>query len=367
MGNPFDYQRPLTGEGGLVARGAELDALQRAAADRVAVRLVSPRRFGKTSLLRAHLSAMREAGHHAAYVDFDRVATLPDVANRIVDGFRVLPLDAEHHVDERLRRLGLSVGLTGITVHVAPRAPARGPDAEQARAAIRELLTIPGELAVATKDLVVVAFDEFQDLLTADARLDGLFRSVVQHQKGVAYVFAGSAPTLMRALFAERERPFYGQARPLDLPGLPAAETVAFVRGHLPPHSQRNEAAAAVVEIGAGHPQRTMLLAHHLFDRLEDSDDGDLVEAVLVEALAELDDVFHAVWAGLDAGERAVMASLADGVAPAGSIAAARSGKARSSAQRALERLEADGQLVTRGADGPELLDPLLREWLRRR
>lgn len=365
--NPFGYQRPLSATDTLVGRGAELDALQRAAADRVAVRLVSPRRFGKTSLLRTHLAVMREAGHRAAYVDLDRVATLADVAHRLAVGLRELPADPELRVQRRLERLGLSFSLTGLTVHVAPRATPRGLNADQARAAIRELLTLPGELA-AEGDLTVVALDEFQDLLTADARLDGLFRSVVQHQADVAYVFAGSAPTLMRALFAERERPFYGQARPLDLPGLPEAETVAFVRARLPEHPAADGAASGIVRIAAGHPQRTMLLAHHLFDRIDRGEVGpDVVDEVLRAALDELDDAFHAVWAGLDAGERVVMASLADGVAPAGSVAAARSGMARSTAQRALERLHADGQLVARGAHGPELLDPLLGEWLRRR
>jgi hypothetical protein len=68
-GNPFDDQRPLTRPADLIDRMGELDALQRAAADEVAIRLASPRRFGKTSLLHVHLDAMREAGHRTSYVD----------------------------------------------------------------------------------------------------------------------------------------------------------------------------------------------------------------------------------------------------------------------------------------------------------
>lgn len=367
-GNPFDYQRPLPPGTELVGRRTELDALQRAAADRVAVRLVSPRRFGKTSLLRAHLSSMRDAGHRACYVDFDRVATLADVVDRLVDGLRQLPADPERRLERRLDRLGVSIGTTGLSVAVAPRVAPAALTPDRVRAVIRDLLALPGELSSKDGGLTVVALDEFQDLLTADDRLDGLFRSVLQHQQDVAHVFAGSAPTLMKALFAERERPFYGQARPLDLPGLPEDEALAFVLKRLPEHPQRSAAAAGLVRLGAGHPQRTMLLAHHLYDRLDaGSDTDDVAAEVLHIALAELDDAFLAVWAGLDRTERSAVVALADGVSPVGSRAAAEHAKPRSTLQRAVERLEADGQLVVRESAGLRLLDPLLAEWLRRR
>ena len=48
--------------------------------------------------------------------------------------------------------------------------------------------------------------------------LNGLVRSVIQHHgRAAANVYAGSAPTLMRALFSDRERPLFGQARMLNL------------------------------------------------------------------------------------------------------------------------------------------------------
>lgn len=198
---------------------------------------------------------MRGAGHRACYVDFDRVATLADVVDRLVDGLRQLPSDPEHRLDRRLDRLGIALGPTGLSVALGPRAAPAPLTPDRARAVIRDLLALPGELS-RDGELTVVALDEFQDLLTADDRLDGLFRSVLQHHQDVAHIFAGSAPTLMRALFAERERPFYGQARPLDLPGLPEDETLAFVLDRLRAHPQRAPAAASLVRVGAEHPRR---------------------------------------------------------------------------------------------------------------
>jgi hypothetical protein len=66
--NPFDYQRPVE-PAVLIDRRQELDALQRAAAGAVAIRLAAPRRYGKTSVLAAHIAAMREVGHRALLVE----------------------------------------------------------------------------------------------------------------------------------------------------------------------------------------------------------------------------------------------------------------------------------------------------------
>src|SRR3954452_5139959 len=266
MTNPFDYQRPV-GAAVLIDRADELDALQRAAADAVAIRLAAPRRYGKTSLLAAHTAAMRAVGHRAVTVDLSQVATVGDAAGRVARAFAALPGDPRRVFDRLLSRLGISLGVAGLTLSVSGRPAAREP--EQARSILAELLDLPRLLHEADGGLTVVCLDEFQDLLTADAALDGLVRAVTQHHgRAAAYIYAGSAPSLMRALFAERERPLFGQARPLELPPLPAAETLEDVLSIAAAQGTALDAGAVrrIVDLGAGHPQRTMLLAHHLFD-----------------------------------------------------------------------------------------------------
>jgi hypothetical protein len=122
------------------------------------------------------------------------------------------------------------------------------------------------------------------------------------------------------------------------------------------------------VQLGAGHPQRTMLLAFHLYDRLDDEGASEqIVTDVVATALAELDDVFASLWAGLNRGERAVVVAISDGLRPVSTKVADEHAVARSTLQRAFERLVTDGRLVARGTDRPTLIDPLFAEWLRRR
>ena len=365
--NPFNYQGPVAPPR-LIDRRGELDVLQRAAGDGVAIRLAAPRRFGKTSLLDAHVASMRVVGHRALRVDLSRVATVGDVAARVAEAFSALPTDPRRSVRRWAARLGVSAKLAGVKLSLAP-STAR-PPADEARAALLELLDVPLGLHQQDGGLTVVCLDEFQDLLVADDSLDGLFRSVIQHHGGAAaYVFAGSQPSLMRALFSDRERPFYGQARPLELPVLPADEAARDIDSLLA--ADGLDADGAVDELlvfSGGHPQRSVLLAHHLYNVLDGpAPPEDPAAAAIDLALAETRDAHQAVWDGLGRVERIVLLALADGQAPTGSRVAGEHRIARSTLQDALERLLADERNVARDGHGrPYVLDPLLAEWLRR-
>jgi hypothetical protein len=174
----------------------------------------------------------------------------------------------------------------------------------------------------------------------------------------------------MRALVADRERPLYGQARPLEVPPLPTVEAADDIERLLRADGlDPGDAVDRLLRFTGGHPQRTMLLAHHLYELLDTGTEADDPAAAALElAVAETRDAHQAVWDSLARVDRLVLVDLADGRAPTGSTAAAEHGIARSTLQAALDRLLADGQHVTRGSDGrAALLDPLLGEWLRRR
>jgi hypothetical protein len=366
--NPFNYQGPVAPQQ-LIDRRSELDALQRAAADRIAIRLAAPRRFGKSSVLDAHAVAMREAGHRAVRVDFSKVASVGDVAARVIQAYSELPADSSRVVRRWAARFSIDVSVPGVRIGFGQRPPR--PPVDEARAALLQLLEIPRELFKADGDLTVICFDEFQDLLVADDALDGLFRSVIQHHgKAAAYVFAGSQPSLMRALFSEYERPFYGQARPLDLPPLPVDEAANDIEALITADGLK--AGSAIDELlvfTGGHPQRTILLAYHLYNLLDRGEEGDDPAAAAIDAaLEETRDAHQAFWDPLGRNERIVLMALSDGRSPAGRTIANELRIPRSTLQAALDRLLADQRHVQRDPDGrPYLLDPLLAEWLRRR
>ncbi|MGE4427323.1 MAG: hypothetical protein AB7G37_12795 [Solirubrobacteraceae bacterium] len=370
---PLRFDVPV-GPQQLIDRRDELAELARSAGRRTAIRLAAPRRFGKTSVLHAHVAAMREAGHRAVVVDLSDVGDTGAVLARVAHAYRGLDPAAARVVQRATRRAGLTIGPAGLGITVE-RGPA--PSRDQLEPVLLELLDVPARLHERDGGLCVVCFDEFQDLLQAGTRLDGSLRSVIQHHAdAAAYVYAGSQPSLLRALFTERERPLFGQAQPLELGPLPADETADALTAVLASEGfdepDVGTAIDAVVAAMTGHPQRTVLVTHHLLRRLEDADPAEpvdpdeLVELAVADALRATDDVHRATWRGCSRAESQVLRLVAERVPPTGADARRLTGLATSTLGDAVERLVTDGQHLVPDGPGWRLVDPLLTLWLRR-
>jgi hypothetical protein len=368
QGTPFPFEGPVP-PSLLIDREEELRLLARRAGDRVNVRMVAPRRYGKTSVLLAHAERLRETSWRTAHVDFGRVADLTDVARRIAAAYA--QLDApwmRAHLAGLLARLGVSVGAGGPAVSVSARP--REPDPEAAETVLHRLLDLPRTMWEDDRVPTLVVFDEFQDLLVARKDLDGLLRSHIQyHGDAAAYVYAGSEPSMMRELFDARERPLFGQADPLALGPLAGEETARDLAGRFAAERlDPGDALGELVAFGAGHPQRTMLLAYLLADRLADGASGTpALAADAIEAALERTAPAHqALWGQLSRVERALLAAVADGTAPTSRALAAEHRLSRGALDAAATRLADQGHLLRRARD-TRLVDPLLADWLRRR
>jgi uncharacterized protein len=368
QGTRFPFEGPVPPEL-LIDRGRELDLLARRAGDRVSVRLVAPRRYGKTSVLLAHAARLRETGWRTAHVDFSRVADLTDVARRLAGAYAHLDSPwVRSHLSGLLARLGVSLSATGPAVSIGPRPIA--PDSDSAESVMPRLLDLPQALWEQDRIATLVVFDEFQDLLVARKDLDGLLRSHIQyHGDAAAYVYAGSEPSMMRELFDTRERPLFGQADPLTLEPLPLEETLADLGARFDAEDlDPGEALAALVTFAEGHPQRTMMLAYLLADRLAAGDDATpaLAGDVIADALQRTAPAHQALWSQLGRTERVVLAAVADGIAPTSRALATEHRLARRTLDVAAGRLADQGHLIRRPRDSHPV-DPLLGEWLRRR
>ena len=369
QGTPFPFEGPVAPEL-LIDREEELALLGRRAGDRVNVRLVAPRRYGKTSLLLAHAARLRQVGWHAVHVDLYGIADYTDVARRVAAAYGHLDVSwLKAHLSGLLGRLGVTVSAAGPAVTLAARSSATA-GGTTAETVLERLLDLPVSLFERDGYATLVVFDEFQELLVARRDLDGLLRSRIQyHGDAAAYVFAGSEPSMMRELFETRERPFFGQADPLALGPLPAEQTIASLAARLEHEGlDGGEALGQVVAFADGHPQRTMLLAYLLADRLGGGEQPTpaLADAVIADAVRRTEPAHQALWQELGPFDRAVLAAVADGVAPTSRALATEHRVSRKALGTAASRLASQGHLV-KFPRGAQIVDPLLAEWLRRR
>jgi hypothetical protein len=361
--NPFVFTRPVDPRD-LIDREEESQKLLALAEGGHAVRLSAPRRYGKTSLLRRLGQDAERAGMNYVEVDFYGVISEIDVAERLEDGFASLQSQPGRLAKAAIRALrpGISVGGGPVRVESRPRIE------QQTSRLLTGLLDLPLRLFERTGTRTLVAFDEFQSLLRVGPGVDGLFRSRIQrHGDAASYVFAGSHPGLMEQLFGDRERPFFGQARPLELQPLADSEIAEYIGARFEATRRDvGEALDPLLDLAAGHPQRAMLLAHQLWERtpIDETANAERWGESVDSAFAEQDEALQAAWDSLETKEQAVFAALAGG--RAGLFAEqtlTRFNLSKSSARYARDAL-ARGGLIRKVAGDWRPVDPLLARWV---
>src|SRR5438105_2431015 len=184
--NPFVYARALAPEEA-IERPADVKLLLDPVLGGHAVTVYAPRRMGKTSLLKQLRAAASEDKLPSVLVDLSDVLSVADVAVRLGQAYRSLPGRLARVVGRELGGLGITTPLGGFTFQ--RRAPASDPVAT-----VHALLELPARIADRLDRRVLVIFDEFQALIDLPG-LDGVFRSHLQHQQQVSYVFCGSEPS----------------------------------------------------------------------------------------------------------------------------------------------------------------------------
>ena len=361
--NPFRFSGPLPPEE-MIDRDPEADALLDLAQGRHSFRLVGPRRYGKTTLLRRVLDASESQGMATVLVDLQDVLTIAEIVVRIERAYgRRLKGTVRRHVDSLLKswNIGLSLGAGGFTATMQ-----RSPSTD-AEAVLLRLLELPAELFDSKGITSLIVFDEIQDVLAVPGA-DGKIRSVIQHQGDSAtYAFAGSAPGVMSQLFADPKRPLLDQAVPKELSPLPLDEVSTYVASRFEMTGRDvGRALDPLVEFTRGHPQRSMMLAHYLWEEREEG--GIATEATWLSArdaaLRDSAGLMRAIWTALPPNERRVARGLAVLDSPIHGVEAASAiGIKRSSIGRALQGLR-DNADVINDSGRDRLTDPLFEHWL---
>ena len=350
----------------MIDRDTEAEDLLALADGGHSFRLVGPRRYGKTTLLRRVLAAAEREGTATVLIDLQDVLSIAEIVVRIERAYERVKGPVRRHVENLFRtwNIGLSLGGGGFTATLQ-----RTPNVD-AEAVLLRVLELPMALFDREGTTSLIVFDEIQDVLAVPGA-DGKIRSVIQHQAEAAtYAFAGSAPGVMQQLFADPKRPLLDQAVPRQLAPLPLADVGDYVASRFDRGGRVAGAALApLLEFTRGHPQRSMMLAHYLWERTPRraaADEGTWVSAI-DQAASDSAPLMRAIWRALTTNERRVARALAVTTTPLHSEETATAvGIKRSSIGKALESLAANADVIH--VDGkPRLTDPMFELWLQTR
>lgn len=379
MDNPFVYGEVVP-SGAFVDREAELDRLVTDLAGGQKVFLISPRRYGKSSLIRQALTTLSRRA--ALTVDVTVSAYSSYVA--FLEGYARALAGLESRWQRARDWLTTAITSTQPEIRLENEAtggarfavafPLVRTERDVARLA-NELFALPGRIAAERKRVVVIALDEFQAIEAFNGgSVEHALRAAAQQQRQVGYVFAGSEPSLMEKMIGPR-RPFYKAGPVMRLDKIPAPVFAEFIEARFTSTGIRPEPGlgAAIVDLSGNLPYDVQRLAHETWDDVRGAGARratlDDLHATLGRLLMEQETLFEAVWQRLTLAQRAVLrASVLQGgreLLSADTRARYRLG-GPSSIQASLGALVKQDLLLKEGGRYV-VVDSLLREWVARK
>src|SRR6478672_2157080 len=378
MTNPFVYGVVVPAVS-FVDRETELDRLTRDLLAGQKIFLISPRRYGKSSLVRQALAATARSGVLTVEVTVSSYSSY--VA--FLEGYAQALLGVETRIDKARAWLREMLGAvrpevrveaddTG-TAQLALSFPSARTDKDVSRLA-QEVFALPGRIAALRRRRMAVALDEFQAIGSFNGgSVEHALRAAVQHQRDVGYVFSGSEPSLMERMLG-RSRPFYKAGPVMRLQKIPADRFAQFIEARFKASGIKAAAGlgAAVVDLAGNLPYDVQRLAHEVWDdarsdgrRTADLDD---LHATLKRLLGEHETLFEGMWQRLTLAQRGALRAtvLEEGreLLSADVRSRYRLGGA-STVQASLTALVREDILAREGARYV-FVDSLLREWVAR-
>jgi hypothetical protein len=369
MANPFEFSDPVTGDS-FADRRAELQTLTARMLSGQNVVLISPRRYGKTSLIMNAQIRVRRRGGRTGLANLFWCRTRQDVAQELANAVVRGPLGWLRGRLEETRRVlaslpgaSVSVEKDGYRVSLSPFQPKSDWTAE-----LRHVMRLVRDAGSAEHPVSLV-IDEFQKVAEIDPNLPGLFKSMTDLElRGVSLVLAGSRRHVMHELYTGPGAPLLGVGEIITLDLVPEADMVAFLRQRTGAAGKAMTDAAArmLFERARGVPAYVQRLAFEAFETETPAIDESVIERAVTTVLKRERQYFEVIYEDLAPNQRSLMRALA--VEPARSITSRefldRSGlRADSSAQRALQSLETS-EKVELGPDGWQVTDPLFALWL---
>lgn len=250
-------------------RVEELEQLTSYAIDGTNVVLFSPRRFGKTSLVKRVQANLAKQGMLVLYADFFGVTSVDDVAGKIARSVYTFIQRNESLMKKALRILTTfrpvfkpaEDGSFSISIELA-RPNLHGIDLLD-----KTLEDLGVFMEQAGPGKIHIVFDEFQEITELkEKRIESTLRSHIQFQQS-SYFFVGSRRRILLEMFNEKNRPLFQSAQLYELKRLPHDDLVGYLVAQFKkggkPCSEKN--AQNISSISRQYPYYAQKLALNVY------------------------------------------------------------------------------------------------------
>lgn len=279
--------------------------------------LLSPRRWGKTSLVKKAKSVAENNKLKIVYVDVHLCRSREEFCERFASAVLTQTANKmEEWVENAktfLTRFSFGVNASAdpssemtLKLQIMPQ--------EQS---MEDLLQLPERIAKRKKINVVVCIDEFQQIgfFPNSSQFQTELRSVWQHHELTSYCLFGSKKHMMETFFDDSSKPFYKFGDIIYLQRIPVEYWVKYITDKFN-HEGKNITAKQttwIVDQVEGNSSYVQQLSWYVFQRTTKEVDNNILAEALTELVEQCVDVFEARTESLTAYQMNFLRCIADG------------------------------------------------------
>lgn len=371
MEQPFVFGVPADSPY-FIGREKELARLQSNFKYGINTILISPRRWGKTSLVNRIAQSAKEKNRIIVRLDifacrseYDfyntfSAAILRQTSSRL-DEWKEL---ARGFIERLTPKVSLSPGPGSeysVSLGISPKT--HTPD---------EVLSLPETIAQRKNCRLVICIDEFQqvgefpDSLEVQKRLRGAW----QHQKHVSYCLYGSKMHMMTRLFLKKSYPFYRFGEVLNLEPIPLQTWIPYIQGRFAAFGKQIDQRyiEQICETVACQSSYVQQLAYSVFLLSDKEVTDDSFARAVEDLVAQNSNVFIEQTQSLTTYQMNFLRAVMDGISRGFGEAEIRE-KYHLGSPSNINRLKnsmVEKELVELTENGFVLSDPVLKHWLKR-
>ena len=362
MNNPFKFGT-IVEEPYFTNRVKEIDEVNSVLKSQNHLIIISPRRYGKTSLIN---KVLKTSGRPFLILDLQIITSPEDFAAQLLKRlYRIFPAQRIRDMIKNFRILPV-ITLNPLTneIDVAFRTPSAS-----AGNALEDVIDLIEKLSSKKKSVIV--FDEFQEINRIGKNLDRLLRSVMQHHKSVNYVFLGSQESLIREIFEKKKSPFYHFGHLLPLDKIPEDEFRNYLHKNFTRVMGKNKEKIAdtILKITHCHPYYTQQLAFNVWELLNKNENISKPVETAVDGIIKHHDIdYERLWNTMTNTEKKIFIGLSSSENTPLSdefLNKFNTGPA-STTYSGIKKMMQKGYVI-RTSEGYEIDDPFFKEWIKLR
>lgn len=317
MTKPFVYGMSVEGDN-FTDREEETRRLKRNFENGMNVILISPRRMGKTSLVRKVRSQISDPAVRIVMMDIYDCRSEYDFYNRfaatIIKETAGKVEQAIENIQRFLVRLTPKISFSpepmseySVSLGITPQ-----------NYSPEEILDLPETIAREKGLRIVVCIDEFQQIgeMPDSLALQKRIRGVWQHHTQVSYCLFGSKKHLMTNLFQSRRMPFYQFGEMNELGPIPTEKWIPFLQERFRSNGQTlpEEYAIEICSFVENHSSYVQQLAWNVMVETDKEVDGGSFRRGCVTLLAQCNNYFIEQTRGLSSYQMNFLRLLCNGV-----------------------------------------------------